>query len=321
MIGRYLLRRLGQAILVIWAAYTVSFLVLYALPGDAVDIRLGADSSDITPAQLAVLRAELGLDKPLLLQYLSQLGHALTGDFGHSFDNGRSVGSLIAEGLPATAAITGAALLLAVVGGGALALAAAGTRHRWLSRLLLNLPPLGVAIPGFWVGLLLLDQFSFRLHIFPALGNTGLISIVLPAITLALPTGAMIAQLLAKSLHSSLAEPFADTARAKGAAPARVLFRHVLRNAALPALTVAGVLTGQLLSGSVVAETVFSRTGLGRLTATAVSAQDTPVVQGLVVFGALIFVVVNLMVDLIYPVLDRRILRSSGPLAKSGAAA
>jgi len=308
----YLTRRLGQAILVLWAAYTVSFLVLYALPGDAVDTRLGADpGSDISPEQIAALKSDYGLDRPLLVQYLTQLGRALGGDLGRSFDNGRPVTSLIAEGLPATLAIAGAALLLSIVVGGGLALAAAGTRHPRLSRFLLNLPPLGVAVPGFWVGLLLLQQFSFRLPVFPALGNDGLRSIVLPAITLALPTAAMIAQLLAKSLNQSLAEPYADTARAKGASRNRVLLRHALRNAVLPALTVAGLLTGQLLSGSVVVETVFSRTGLGRLTATAVSAQDTAVVQGLVIFGALVFVLVNLLVDLLYPVLDRRILHTS----------
>lgn len=309
---RYLLRRVGQAVLVLWAAYTVSFLVLYALPGDAVEVRLGADSgTDISPAQLAAMRSDYGLDRAWPVQYVTQLGRALSGDLGKSFDNGQSVRSLITSSLPATAAIAGAGLFLAVVFGGGLALWAAGTRHRRLSRFLLNLPPLGVAVPSFWLGLLLLDLLSFRIHLFPALGNDGLISVVLPAVTLALPTGAMIAQLLAKSLGSALTEPYADTARAKGASPTRVLLRHGLRNAVLPALTVSGLLVGQLLAGSVVTETVFSRTGLGRLTATAVTGQDTPVVQGLVIFGALLFVVVNLGVDLLYPLLDRRILLTS----------
>ena len=140
----------------------------------------------------------------------------------------------------------------------------------------------------------MLEIFSFRLHWFPAIGNEGLASIILPAITLAIPTGAMVAQLLAKSLHRTMSEPYADTARAKGASERRVLLRHSLRNSVIPALTIAGVLVGQLLAGTVVTETVFSRTGLGRLTATAVSSQDIPVVQGLVIFGALVFVVVNL---------------------------
>jgi peptide/nickel transport system permease protein len=300
---------MGQAVLVLWAAYTVSFLILYALPGDSIDARFGGDANDVTPEQLQALRAEYGLDKALPLQYLAHLGRAMTGDLGTSLDNGRPVTSLIAESLPATAAVAGLALLLGIVGGAALALLAAGSSTGWLSRLPLNLPPLGVAIPGFLFGLILLEVFSFRLHWFPAIGNEGFASIILPAITLAIPTGAMVAQLLAKSLHQSMSEPYADTARAKGASERRVLLRHSLRNAVIPALTIAGVLVGQLLGGTVIVETVFSRTGLGRLTASAVTTQDIPVVQGLVVFGALIFVLVNLAVDLIYPLLDKRIVQ------------
>ena len=136
---------------------------------------------------------------------------------------------------------------------------------------------------------------------------------MLPAITLAIPTGAMIAQVLAKSLRTTLREPYIDTARAKGASTSRVQLRHALRNASLPALTMAGIIVGSLLSGSVVVETVFSRTGLGRLTSSAVSAQDIPVVQGLVVFAAVVFVSINLLVDLLYPVLDPRIVGPAGP--------
>ena len=146
-VNRYLLRRVGQAVLVLWAAYTLSFLVLYALPGDAIDARFGGDASDVTPEQLQALRAEYGLDRALPLQYLARLGAALTGDLGTSLDNGRPVTSLIAESLPATAAVAGLALLLGIVGGAGLALLAAGSSTGWLSRLPLNLPPLGVAIP------------------------------------------------------------------------------------------------------------------------------------------------------------------------------
>ncbi len=309
----YLLRRLGQAVIVLWAAWTVSWLVLWGLPGDAVEVRLGTDGSGITPEQIDALKADLGLDRPWPAQYLSGLGRVLTGDLGRSWENGRPVTSLLAEGLAATAALTGLALVLAILIGTGIALLAAGTRRRWLSRTLLNLPPLGVAIPGFWLGLLLLEAFSFRLGWFPAIGNEGFASLVLPAVTLAVPTSAMIAQLLARSLHQSLGEPWADTARAKGARPSRVLLGHALRNAALPALTITGIIVGQLLSGAVVTETVFSRTGLGRLTATSVTAQDTPVVQGIVLFAAAVFVLVNLAVDLLYPVLDRRILSAAQP--------
>ncbi len=306
--ARYALRRVAQALFVLWAAFTVSFLVMYALPSDPAQLLAGTDNS-VSPEQLAALRHEYGLDRPLVIQYLDQLSHVVRGDLGRSLQSGREVTSIIAEAIPPTAQVTGAALLLAVVGGGALALVATGTRRNRLSGVLLGLPPLGVAIPSFWLGLMLLQQFSFTWSWFPALGNEGWRSVVLPALTLAIATGAFLAQILAKSLRNTRREPYIDTARAKGASPARVQLRHALRNAALPALTMAGLIVGQLLSGAVVAETVFSRNGVGRVTSTAVAAQDIPVVQGLVLFGATVFVVVNLLVDLLYPVLDPRVAR------------
>jgi len=309
--ARYLARRLGQAVFVLWAAFTVSFVILYALPSDPVAIMSGGDATDIPPEQLEALRAEYGLDQPLWRQYLDQLGDVATGDLGRSVQNHRPVTSLIAEALPATVQIAAAGLTLAILGGGTVALVATFTRRRWLQQSLLALPPLGVAVPSFWVGLLLLQQFSFTWTWFPAVGNEGWRSIVLPAVTLALPTGAQIAQLLAKSMQHTLHEPYIDTARSKGASRTRVHLRHALRNAALPALTMAGLLVGALLAGTVVTETVFSRTGIGRLTSSAVAAQDIPVVQGLVLFGAGVFVVVNLAVDLLYPLLDPRIARSA----------
>lgn len=306
-------RRFALAVFVLWAAFTVSFLILYALPGDPVSILAGPDATDISPEQLDALRREYGLDRSLIAQYAGQLGDVVTGDLGRSVQSRRPVATLIAEQLPATAQIATAGLATAVVFGGGLALLATYVRSRWLSHLLLGLPPVGVAVPSFWVGLLLLQQFSFRWTWFPALGNAGWRSIVLPAITLALPTGALVAQVLAKSLDNTLREPYIDTAQAKGASRGRVHVRHALRNAALPALTMAGLLVGNLLSGSVVTETVFSRQGLGRLTATAVAARDLPVVQGLVLLGALVFVVVNLVVDLVYPLLDPRIALHRSP--------
>ncbi|PJI93829.1 ABC transporter permease [Luteimicrobium subarcticum] len=304
---RYVAGRLGQALLVLWAAYTVSFFVLWALPSDPVSLLLGTDPSDVTPEQLAAVRHEYGLDQPLLVQYVHQLGDVLHGDLGRSVSTRQPVTTLLGDAIGPTAQIAAAGLLLAVLLGGGLAVAATLTRNRRLAGTLLGLPPLGVAVPGFWFGLVLLQCFSFRLPLFPAIGDDGLASIVLPAVTLALPTGAVIAQLLSKSLTAALREPYAETARAKGASPARVHLRHALRNASLPALTAAGLLVGGLLGGTVVTETVFSRPGLGRLTATAVQSQDVPVVQGVVLVGATVFVLVNLAVDLVYPVLDPRV--------------
>ncbi|MFD5407595.1 ABC transporter permease [Streptomyces griseorubiginosus] len=311
---RYVIKRLAQAVGVLWAAYTVSFLVLDFLPGDPVTAMAGAgmDSGDVDPARLAALRHAYGFDKPILVQYADYLGRAVRGDFGDAVSTGRPVTSTLADALPQTLQLTGAALLLAVLLGGGLAVVATYTSQRWLRQLLLSLPPLGVSVPTFWVGLLLVEVFSFRLHWFPAFGNDGLRGLVLPALTLAIPTGALVAQVLAKSLLTALDQAYVETARAKGAGRWRVHVRHALRNASLPALTVVGLLVGQLVAGSVVVETVFSRDGLGRVTAAAVTVQDLPVVQGVVVFGALIFVATNLVVDLVYPLLDPRIVVASG---------
>ncbi|MFG2958449.1 ABC transporter permease [Streptomyces sp. NPDC048291] len=310
---RYVIKRLAQAVGVLWAAYTVSFLVLDFLPGDPVSAMAGAgmDTGQVDPAQLAELRHEYGFDKPVLVQYAEYLGRAVRGDFGDAVSTGRPVTATLADALPQTLRLTGAALLLAVVLGGGLAVVATYTSRRWLRQLLLSLPPLGVSVPTFWVGLLLVEAFSFKLRWFPAFGNDGLKGLVLPALTLAVPTGAQVAQVLAKSLLTALDQAYVETARAKGAGRWRVHLRHALRNASLPALTVVGLLVGQLIAGSVVVETVFSRDGLGRVTAGAVTTQDLPLVQGVVVFGALIFVAANLLVDLVYPLLDPRIVVTS----------
>lgn len=305
--ARYLSLRLLQAVGVLWAAWTVSFLILYVLPGDPVRILIGPDASDVTPAELAKLRHQLGLDQPLFVQYFHQLGHLLQGNFGRSIGTGQPVADVIGGAIGPTVQIALAGLVLAVLFGGGVALLATYTRIKWLGQFLLGLPPLGVSIPAFWFALLLIQWFSFGIPLFPAIGDTGPASVVLPAITLALPTGATIAQLLSKSLTATLREPYIDTAWAKGASRTRIHFRHALRNAALPALTVTGLIVGQLLSGTVVTETVFSRPGLGRITANAVQQQDIPVVQGVVLFAATVFVLANLLVDVIYPLLDPRI--------------
>ncbi|MFC0042319.1 ABC transporter permease [Actinomadura rayongensis] len=310
-----MIRRVVQAAGVLWAAYTVAFLVLDYLPGDPVSAMAGQglDQTSTDPAQIAQLKHEYGFDKPVLVQYAEYLGRAVRGDFGDSVATGRPVTSTLADALPATLQLTTAALLLAILVGGGLAVLATYTSMRWLRQVLLSLPPLGVSVPTFWVGLMLVELFSFRAHLFPAFGNDGLRGLVLPAIALAIPSGALISQVLAKSLLNTLNEPYVQTARAKGAGRARVHLRHALRNASLPALTVIGVLAGQLMANSVVIETVFSRNGLGRVTATAVGSQDIPVVQGVVVFGSFVFVLVNLVIDLVYPLIDPRIVVAGRP--------
>lgn len=305
----YVLRRVVGAAAVLLAAFTVSFVVLYLLPSDPVSIMLdgAATGTYVDPAQVEALRARHGLDQPPLQQYLTVLGAALTGDLGTSVTSGADVTTLVAQALPQTAALAGVALVLAVVLGAGLASLATWTRSARLRGLLLALPPLGVALPTFWVGLVLLQLLSFRVPLFPAVGNQGAASLVLPALTLAVPLSATVAQVLAQGMGEAWRAPYVETALAKGASRTRVQLRHVTRNAALPALTLLGVLVGNLLAGSVVVETVFSRQGFGRLAQAAVTAQDIPVVLGLVVVAAVVFVLVNLLVDLAYPLLDPRI--------------
>lgn len=305
---RYVLGRLGQALLVVWAAYTITFAVLYVLPGDPVTLMAGTGVGFLTPTQLDGLRHEYGFDRPLVVQYGTRLGAAAVGDWGHSIVSNRPVLDVVGEALLSTLQLTATGLTVAVVGGTVLALAAVGTGRRWLAQLLGVLPSLGVAVPAFWFGLLLIQWFAFGIPLFPAFGAQGLASLVLPAVALAVPTGATIAQLLTRSLDATLAEPYIHTIRARGAGTVRVLLRHALRNAALPTVTMTGLIVGGLLSGAVVVETVFSRPGLGRVVAQAVEQQDVAVVQGVVVLAAIVFVLTGLVVDLLYPVLDPRIL-------------
>jgi len=305
----YVGRRVGLALGVLWAAFTVSFVVLWLLPGDPVEVMAsgGLDGEPLTPQQLAELRARYGFDKPLLAQYGDRLWAALHGDFGASIQSGLGVRTQITDALPPTLRIALGGLMCAVLFGGSLALVATYTRVRWLRQVLMSLPSLAVSMPTFWVGLMLVQLFAFQLRLLPSVGANGAESVILPAITLGLPTGALVAQVLAKSLSQALDEPYIVTARAKGVGRVAIHFGHALRNATIPALTVLGYVVGNLLAGSVVVETVFNRPGLGRLTVQAVSVQDIPLVQGIVVFAAAVFVLANLLVDLLYPVLDPRI--------------
>lgn len=311
---KYVGGRVGQAIVVVWAAYTVTFAILYLLPGDPVSIMLNsADSGVVDEDMAAALRAQYGFDQGPVQQYLTLLGRAVQGDFGSSISHGAPVASLIAQMFPETLKLAGLGLLLAVVLGTSIAVASVWISNRRVQNFLLNLPAVGISVPTFWVGLLLLQVFSFRFQLFPAVGNEGVGSLILPAVTLAIPLSAVIAQVLADALHSTWHSAHVATALAKGASRTRVLSHHVGRNAIIPTLTIIGVLVGNVVAGSVVVETVFSRAGFGRLIQTSVQSQDIPVIQGFVVIAAVIFVAVNLVVDLIYPLVDPRI--RSGPVA------
>ena len=308
MVGRYVVRRIGQAVFVLWAAYTITFILLYVLPSDAVDLLFDPTRlSTELEAEKDRIRVYYGLDQPPWVQYLTQLARLLTGDLGYSIQTGKPVGATILDVLPPTIILSTAALSLAVVLAVILAITAVSTTRPWLSNLLKAIPPAFVSVPVFIVGLVLMQVFSFQLHWFPSIGDKGLPTLVLPAVTLAVPIAGPLAYLLIRSSTIELRKPYVTTAIAKGYRPVQVIWRDVLRNAMLPALTLAGLTFGNLLAGAIIVETVFSRTGIGRLSETAVRTQDIPVVQGVVLFGALVFVSVNLLVDLVYPLLDPKL--------------
>ncbi|MEV8516423.1 ABC transporter permease [Dactylosporangium sp. NPDC051484] len=305
----YAARRILHALLVLWAAFTATFLLLYALPGDAAlnKAGVGSDGSVLDPAQLAQIRTQLGLDQPLPLQYGKALLGALHGDFGTSVQTGNSAAAMYVEAIPETLKLAGAALVLAMILGIAWALLASYTRVPLLRQALVALPAAGVSVPTFWIGLVLIQFVSFKWQLLPAIGNEGIESLVMPAVVLSIPSAAMSAQILLRSLESTLNAPYIEAARARGASRARVLLRHALQNSIIPVITALAMTTGHLIGGSVVMETVFSRSGVGAVTVRAVNYQDTPVVLVAVVFAAATFVTINFLVDILYPVIDPRI--------------
>ncbi|OUJ10508.1 peptide ABC transporter permease [Acetobacter sp. DsW_063] len=301
--------RLAQSVAVLWAAFTVVFLILHVLPGDPVSIMLSQSEDGLSadPAQVAALRARYGLDRPLPVQYGIALYRALHLDFGQSIQTGQPVLATLRDVLPGTAALASVAFALALLVGIALAVATHHAPEGATKAALAALPALGTALPTFWVGLLLLQVFSFHWPLFPAMGNDGWRALALPAATLAIPTSARIAQIAGRTLADAAAQPFATAVAARGVGRARLMAVHLLPNVAISLVTMSGLIAGNLLAGSVVTETVFSRDGIGRLAQLAVQTKDIPVVEGVVLLAASLFVAINLAVDLLYPLLDPRI--------------
>lgn len=305
---RYAALKLGRALFVIWAAFTVTFLLLFVLPADPVDLLFDPAEINTIPEEVrAQVAANYGFDKPLILQYVDRLGHAVVGDFGNSVQSGRPVTAALLEVLPSTLILSVGALLLAVVIGFVIALIATATRQNWVRNLVESLPSAAVSVPVFMFGIVLLQIFSFGLGWFPSFGDNGWQSLVLPLVTLAIPVSGPIAQLLVRSFTGEMGAGYVVTSFAKGATRGRVIVGDVFRNASLPALTIAGITFGNLIAGSVITETVFARPGVGRLTQGAINTLDIPLVQGIVVFVAASFAIINLIVDLIYPLLDPRL--------------
>ncbi|HLS76327.1 MAG TPA: ABC transporter permease [Nocardia sp.] len=304
----YVLLKLGRALIVVWGAFTASFVLLYVLPASPIELLFPPDErAGIDPRAFAEMERAYGFDKPAWQQYLDRLLAALRGDFGVSVTSGQPVVAAIGDALPRTVVLAVSALVPAAVFALVIAWVATYLGSARLREAVASLPPLLVSFPSFLLGLIIIKIFSFELGWFPPISGTGIDGLVLPAVALAIPVAGPIAQLLLRNFQLEYAAPYVLTSYGKGLRKGAVLNIDVLRNASLPALTQGGIVVGELLAGAVITETVFSRAGVGRLTEEAVRAQDIPLVQGIVVFVALCFVTVNFLVDISYPLLDPRL--------------
>ncbi|WP_202404626.1 ABC transporter permease [Pantoea sp. Seng] len=304
---RSLLRRVGQSVLVLWAAFTLTFLLLQVLPGDAVLIKFQNPDLGLSPDQIAEMRLAYGADNPLWQQYFHTLLAMLHGDFGYSVQAGVSVSDLLISNLPATLQLAVLGFALATLLAFALAALSRLPALRLLRSLLQSVPALFISLPTFWLGIALIQLFSFQLRWIPVINPSPLQGLILPVITVAIPISAPLAQILLRSIDQISTQPYVAVARAKGASANRVLWRHVMRNALLPVLNVAGLLLGELIAGALITETVFGLSGIGQLTQQAVNNQDVAVLQAVVMISALAFVLINLLVDVLMPLFDPRL--------------
>ncbi|MGP6174478.1 ABC transporter permease [Corynebacterium sp. A21] len=306
-----ILRRIGQAVVVLFITYTLSFLMLSALPSDAVIARYAAPDLGLSLAEIEAIRAEIGADQPLIQQYFTALFGFLAGNFGFSVQTGTAVSTMLAEALPGTLLLAVLAFALAVVLAMLIAILATLDSAGWLRGFVRGLPPVMVSLPLFWLGIIAIQIVSFQLGWVPVIGASIGQGLILPTITLAIPIAAPLAQVLIRSIDEVKTQPFIQAVRARGASEAWIFWRNVLRNAMLPALTMAGLLFGELVGGAVVTEAVFGRAGIGAMTVDAVANRDTPVLLAVVVISATAYILINLIVDLLYPVLDARLRRKA----------
>ena len=303
--ARYVRKRLALAIPTILLASLVVFLMLFLIPGDPASIYVGEQTA--TPERLAEIRRVMGLNRPLHVQYADFLWRALRGDLGRSLQTNRPVLDEILGRLPGTIALAATAMAIAVTAGLGLGLASGLRQNTLVDTLAMLVALLGVSVPVFWLALLLILLFAVHLQWLPATSSSGLRGLVLPAVSLALHSAATLARLVRASILDVLRLDYLTTARAKGLAARTVVLRHALPNAILPVITAMGLQFGALLSGAVITETIFARPGLGKLVVDSIQSKDLPTVQGVILVLAGIYVLMNLLVDLSYVLIDPRI--------------
>ena len=301
----WIVRRVLAVVPVLFGVTLAVFSMLFLVPGDPVKMMLAEFVTN--PDQVAQMRAQLHLDEPILQQYGRFVANAARGDLGTSIRSRRPVTTEIGENVASTAQLAVAAMLVAVAVGVPLGLLAALSRNSWLDVASMGTALLGVSMPSFWLGLLLIFVFSLHLGWFPATGGGDVLHLVLPSVTLGTIAAAIIARLTRSSMLEVLGQDYVRTARAKGLGGFSVVVRHALKNALIPIITIFGLQFGNLLAGAVIVETVFSRPGLGRLIVGGILNKDFPLVQGVVLFVATAYVLINLLVDVAYAYADPRI--------------
>ncbi len=307
MTPRRFARSVAGLVATLVLTWTLVFVALQLVPGDPVALMM-ADSSASEQA-VAAQRARLGLDRPVWEQYLSFLGHAVTGDFGQSFRTRQPVTQMIEDQLPATLSLTMGGLLVGVIFGTLLGVAAGLRPDGWIDTAIMTVALAGVSMPGFWVAMLLIQIFATSLGWLPVLGS-GPLALILPSISVGLFLVGGLARLVRSSLIEVMGQDYVRTARAKGLPEIRVVVKHALRNAAIPPLSLLGTQFALLIGGAVVTETVFARPGIGAMLVTAVLDKDYPLVQGITVWTTAACIAVNLVIDVLYTVLDPRTRRA-----------
>ena len=302
----YLLRRILTSILVLFGVSVLVFSVIHLVPGDVTMAILGRQK--VTEEKVAALREQLGLNDPLYVQYGRYLSNALRGDLGTSIRTNQSVSEAIAEQLPSTVMLAMSALIVALSIGAVLGLLAALRHGSWVDTLVMGLSVSGLSIPTFWMGLLLILFFSVRLKLFPSISNgSSFADLFLPALTLGLPEAAVVARMVRASMLDVLNKEYITTARAKGLPERWVILKHAVRNALIPVVTFLGLQMAYLLGGATIVETMFARQGIGRLAVQSIFNRDYPMVQGVVLVTAAIYVLINTLTDITYGFLNPKI--------------
>lgn len=305
--GRYIANRLVQLVPVLFLISVLIFGILHALPGDPAELILQGAEGGAPPERLKELREAMGLNDPLIVQYLRFVGGALVGDLGESIRFRTSVSGLIVDRMGYTIELALAGLVVALLIGVPLGMLAAVRQNSWFDTAAMSLAYVGASLPVFWFGLILILLFSFTYAWFPPAGADGWLTLVLPSFTLGFVSAGPISRLVRSSMIEVLNEDYIRTSRAKGLTERLVLWRHGFSNALIPVVTMVGLIFGGMLAGAVVTETVFSRPGLGRLVVSAILTKDYPLVQGCVLFLSVLYLIVNLAVDILYAWLDPRI--------------